>query len=103
MREGGGTLNYATDLWQQIRACVIYSVWKKEATRYLPCHIFQVEENNSVLDFYFNMSGTLLPQYNQATLHTKSDICMYTGMFKMMQGLLKVCSFWVFINACIIC
>lgn len=53
--EGGGTLNYSTDLRQQIRDCVIYSVWKKkEAVRYLACHIFQVEENSSMVDFHFN-------------------------------------------------
>jgi len=75
VREGGGTLNYATDLWQQIRDCVICSVWKKEAARYLACHIFQVEENNSVVDFYFNdMPRILLPQHSQATLQTRSDM-----------------------------
>lgn len=56
---------------------------KKEAARYLACHIFQVEENNSVVDFYFNdMPRTLLPQHSQATVQTRSDMTVYTGMFE---------------------
>lgn len=49
----------------------------------MACHIFQVEENNSVVDFYFNdMPRTLLPQHSQATVQTRSDVTVYTGMFE---------------------
>lgn len=52
--EGRGTLNYATNLWQQIRGLLsIQEGGKKGARNYLACHIPQVEEV-TVVGFNFN-------------------------------------------------
>ena len=78
---------------------------KKEAARYLACHISQVEENNSVVDFYFNdMPGTLLPQHSTATLQTRSDtaVCVCT-VACLKQAALFIRGCRGFINVSIIC
>lgn len=71
------SLNYATNLWQQIRACYLFrevgvaGVVGRGATggarNYLACHIPQVEEV-AVLGCNFNdLPSTALPQHDAVT------------------------------------